>query len=169
MNGGRNVVISNSSIYTLDYIKTIINSFKDSKRVCLGVNVCFEDKSFITKELDVFAITSNYSNNIVDGYDKIIDAINFVERMKELNEDVVFLVSDFGNVLNTLDTVFQDDESPMVLGHKDKTVVIAKKLVSLAMSKTNNKNVTCIFVCNKVDCEDLFVKGELIKVSNIIE
>ena len=167
--GGRNVIVSSSPVYMIDYIKPLLSSFKDCKKVFLGVNVCFEDKLFITNNLDFFSLTSNYDENIVDGYDKIIDAINFVERMKELNEEVVLFVSDFGNVLNTLDTYFQEEEAPVVLGHNDKSVLVAKKLISLAMAKNNNKNVTSIFVCNKFDFEDLFVKNELVKVSNILD
>lgn len=167
--GGRNVIFTKAPIYMLDYVNPMINSFKDSKKVLLGVNVCFEDKNYITANKDMFSFTSNYSGKITDGYDKIIDTINFVERMKELNEDVLLFVSDFANVLNALDTYFQEDDSPLALGHKDKTVVVAKKLISLAMAKSNGKNITSIIVCNQIDADDMFIKNELIKISNIIE
>jgi len=167
--GGRNVILAKTPLYMIDYLKKIVNSFKDSKKVFLGVNVCFEDKNFITSDVGLFSFTSNYSGKIADGYDKVIDVINFVERMKELNENVILLVSDFANVLNALDTYFQDDESPLVLGHKDKTVVVAKKLISLAMAKSNDKNITSIIVCNQVDTNDMFIKNELIKISNNID
>ncbi len=166
--GGRNVIVSNSPVYMIDYIKPLFSSLNAEKKVFLGVNVCFEDKIFATNNLDFFSLTSNYDENIIEGYDKIIDTINFVERMKELNENVALFVSDFGNVLNCLDSYFQEDDEIKVLGHNEKTVLIAKKLISLAMAKSNKKNVTGIFVCNKFDIEDLFVKNELIKVSNII-
>ena len=167
--GGRNVIVASSPVYMIDFVKPLLSSLKAEKKVFLGVNVCFEDKMFATNNLDFFSLTSNYDENIVDGYDKIIDAINFVERMKQANENVVLFVSDFGNVLNCLDNNFQEDGATTVLGHNEKSVLVAKKLISLAMAKSNGKNVTSIFVCNKFDVEDLFVKNELIKVSNIID
>jgi len=167
--GGRNVLLTNAPLYLNEKVKSVLTSFKNAKKVFLGVNLCFEDKAFMANENDIFSFTTNYSNKIADGYDKIIDAINFVERMKALNEDVVLLIADFANVVNALDTYFENDESPMTLGHKDKTVVIVKKLISLAMAKNNNKDITTLVVCNGIDADDLLIKNELIKVSNIIK
>ncbi len=166
--GGRNVLLTDAPLYLNSKIKPILASFEGAKRVFLGVNLCFEDKSFVANENNIFAFTSNYSGKIADGYDRIVDAINFVERMNELNEEVFMLIGDFANVVNCLDAYFEDDASPMVLGHKDKTVVIVKKLVSLAMAKNNNKNITNLIVCNNIDIEDQLVKNELVKISNII-
>lgn len=167
-NGGRNVLLTDSPLYLNSKIKPILASFENAKRVFLGVNLCFEDKSFITNENNIFSFTSNYSGKIADGYDRVVDAINFVERMKELNEEVFLFIGDFANIVNCLDAYFEDDESPMVLGHKDKTVVVVKKLVSLAMAKNNNKNITSLILCNNIDIEDQLVKNELVKISNII-
>ncbi len=167
--GGRNVLLTKAPLYLNDKVKPILSYFSESKRVFLGVNLCFEDKAFVANENNLFSFTTNYSNKIADGYDKIIDTINFVERMKALNEDVVLIVADFANVVNALDTYFEDDESPMTLGHKDKTVVVVKKLISLAMAKSNNKDITTLIVCNGIDIDDTLIKNELIKVSNIIK
>ena len=167
--GGKNVLITQNPLYLNKDINQVLDNFESDRKVFLGVNACFEDKSLITNKGEYFLFTSNYEDKISSGYDRIIDAINFVERMKKLNESVLLVVSDFANVLNVLDTYFHDEELPIVFGHKDKTVVVAKKLISLAMSKTNNRDATSIIVCNKIDLEDQFIKNELVKISNIIE
>ena len=167
--GGRNVILTSCPLYLNAYINNLLEKFKGSKIVFLGVNICFEDKNFINSGRDVFSFTSNYSGDMADGYDRIIDAINFVERMRDLNENVLLLVSDFENVLNVLDNKFQSDESQKMFTHEESSVTIAKKLISLAMAKTNDKNITTVVLCNKIDVQDTFIKNELIKISNIIE
>lgn len=166
--GGKNVLITQTPIYLNKEINQVLDNFESDRKVFLGVNTCFEDKSLITSKGDFFSFTSNYEDKISSGYDRIIDAINFVERMKKLNESVFFIISDFANILNVLDAYFHDEDIPILFGHKEKTVVIAKKLISLAMAKSNNRNATSIIVCNKIDLEDLFIKNELVKISNII-
>lgn len=166
--GGRNVLLSKTTFYSNDYLKNIFSCFKDCKKIFLGVNLCFEDKSFVSKQQDVFAFTSNYNEILTNGYDRIIDVINLVERLRDLNEDVFLLVGDLSNVLNVLDSYFINDDA-QILGHKEKTIVIAKRLIALAMSKSNGRKITSLFVCNSLDLDDAFIKNELLKISNIIE
>ena len=168
-NGGRNVLILKNPLFMNVYLDNLISNFSDSKVVFLGINICYEDKMFVTKNRDIFAFTSDYSSRITDGYDRIIDAINFVERMSDLNENVLFLVHDFAGVLTSLDTYFANDECQSLYGHKEKSIIIAKKLISLAKAKSNGKNVTNIVVCYESDTDNEFIKNELIKISNVIE
>lgn len=166
--GGRNVLLSRSALYSNDYLKDIYSNFEDCKNVFLGVNLCFEDKSYVAKQQNVFAFTSNYNEVLTDGYDRIIDTINLVERLRDLNEDVFLLVGDLNNILNVLDSYFIDDDI-QILGHKERTIVVAKRLIGLAMSKSNGRKITGLFVCNSLDLDDAFIKNELLKISNIIE
>jgi len=168
-NGGRNVLILKNPLFMNAYLENLLSYFSKSKVVFLGINICYEDKLFVTKNRNIFSFTSDYSSRISDGYDRIIDAINFVGRMSETNEDVFFLVNDFASVLNCLDAYFQNDERQSIYGHKEKTIIIAKKLISLAKAKSNNRNVTNMLICFKDDAENEFIKNELIKISNILE
>ena len=168
-NGGRNVLILKNPLFMNAYLENLVSYFRESKVVFLGINICYEDKVFVTKNRDIFSFTSDYSSRITDGYDRIIDAINFVERMNELNENVFFLVHDFASVLTSLDVYFQNDECQTLYGHKEKSIIIAKKLISLAKAKSNNKNVTNMIICYDSDTNNEFIKNELIKISNVIE
>lgn len=166
--GGRNVLLKSSPLYMNFFIKNLLLKCKD-KKVILGTNLCFEDKAFIIKERENFAFTSEYTDKMTDGYDRILDAISFTERLDQINESALLVVNDFANMLNVLDSYFINDEASAIFGHKEKTIVIAKKLISLAKAKSNNQNITIIILCDKQDTEDNFIKSELLKISNVLE
>ena len=167
--GGRNVLLKKSPLYMNSFVKTVLDKTNKDKVVVLGTNLCFEDKAYISSSRENFAFTSEYTDKLTDGYDRILDAISFTERLGEINESVLLLVCDFASVLNVLDSYFIADETSQIFGHKEKTIVIAKKLISLAKAKSNNQNITTLILCDKQDTEDNFIKSELLKISNILE
>ena len=167
--GGRNVFLKSIPLYMNSFIKDLINCNKDAKIIVLGTNLCFEDKAFIFKDKQVFAFTSDYTDKITDGYDRILDSIAFTERLDKINEKVFLIVSDISSVLNVLDSYFVSDEKSPIYNHKEKTIIVVKKLISLAKAKSNEQNVTVLILCDKQDTNDDFIKCELLKISNILE
>ena len=163
--GGRNIIFTNNQLFMCPNLKTILERLEkhNAFNIFIGFNLCFEDKFYIFSRKNFINFVTDYSDNTVQGYDRIIDAISFASRLISQSKNINLIVYDSANIIYDLDKKFKSDNG---LDHELESILILKKLISLAFVGTNEQCVTVLTSINEKDKEDDFIKNEIIKVSN---
>ena len=170
--GGRNLFITEDPLFLENEITNVMNeiSFSGEKTVFIGLNLCQEDKLLLDDYKGFLKFYTEYGKSeTAKEFDKIIDAINYCERLTRANESVILIINDVMSVLNSLDKYFSENGGIEIAGHYQQSTVVIQKLMSLACSYSNGFDCSTLLICNQLDLDNEFLKSEIIKLSRKIK
>lgn len=163
--GGRNVLETDNPLFICNSLKNLL-SYINSQNCCnvfIGFNMCYEDKLSLSAYPNLVAVTTDYEGDENRAAEKLIDAINMVSNFNSLGKSVNLIVYDFASVISQLDRCYGAKQSPA-----PETMVLIKKLISLAGAYSSGQSTTLIATYNSDDKNSDVVKSELLKISNNI-
>lgn len=170
--GGRNVLVIDEPLFLNPEISKLISDIEkaEGQVLFLGVNLCTEDQILLQRYPKLIKFLTEYGeDNLSKNFDKVIDTINLSNRLISSGENVVLIIYDIVNLLNALDLYFSNSDAMKVLGHCQQSNVIIEKLISLASAYSTGKDCTALFICNKLDIEDMFLKNQVLKISRLLK
>lgn len=164
MTGRRNLIVYTKNLFEDNRFVSFADTCKKQgiRLIVLGLNTSFEDQIMFNNLSGIVNMTTEYGSGYDIGFDKIIDTISLAQRLREQGENVIVFVSDFVEMLNTLDLCFKETES--MHGHKAKGLVVAQKLISLGRAFDNESAITIVLTNREVDQKDIFIQNELEKI-----
>lgn len=167
--GRRNLLRYDGNLFEDDRFADFATYCKENgyKLITLGLNTCFEDQIMFSGIDSMIDMTTVYGTGYDIGFNKVVDTIALAQRLLIQGEKVVLFVNDIVGMLNSLDKCFVEKE--MQNGHKEKTVVVAQKLVSLGKAEKGGASITLVMTYWQNNSEDLFFKNELEKISSKFE
>lgn len=166
--GRRNLVFYDKDIYEDDRFSRFASQcIEDGSRVVvIGSNISFENDILFKSIKGLVRFTSLYGESPQSAFDKVVDAITFVEKQISLGQKVVVFVCDVIEVIRSLDKYFAG--SDICEDCYAQTLVILQKLLSLGRAYSSLASATLLISCREMDREDIILKNEIIKVCNII-
>ena len=166
--GRRNLVFYDKDIYQDDRFSRFASQcVEDGMRVVvIGSNISFENDILFKNIKGLVRFTSLYGESPQSSFDKVVDAITFVEKQISLGQKVVVFVCDIIEVVRSLDKYFAG--SDICEDCYAQTLVILQKLLSLGRAYSSLASATLLISCREMDREDIILKNEIIKVCNII-
>lgn len=163
--GGRNVVELENPLFISNTLKSILNYINKQNEcnIFVGFNMCYEDKYYINSYQNMIAITTDYESECKCASEKLIDVINLISNLNALGKSVNLIVYDFATVVSELDKCYQAKQTP-----SQESLILVKKLISLAGAYNQNVNTTLIATYCDRDKNNETIKQELLKISNNI-
>ena len=166
--GRRNLVQYNQDVYeNEDELNSLIEKCKNDNKqlIVLGVNLSYEDMiMFKNYNLDKFV--TGYGRRDAHNFALIIDAINYCDRLDELERDVVLYIIDIVEVVKALERFFLSGENKE--DAKKNTHIILEKIMSLGKSYLDGNSVTLILGYNQLDKDEKILRADIMKVCKII-
>ena len=165
--GRRNSLKIENDIYENDDFKNLSVYCKENKikLVVLGINTSFENQIYF-KNIEFDNFTTKYGSSNETNFNCIIDSIQYVEKLSNDGENVLFYILDIYEILRVIDKCFvKEDEED---GHSKQSIVVSKKILSLGMAYQNGGNISLLIGYNENDCDDKFLKQDILKISKKI-
>lgn len=166
--GRRNLMQNAQDLYEdQDELKALIECCKNENKhlVVLGINLSYEDM-IMFKNYDLDKFISAYGRRDAHNFTLIIDAINYCDRLDELDRDVVLYVVDIVEVVKALERFFSSGECK-IDPHKN-THIILEKIMSLGKAYLDGNSVTLILGYNELDKDDKILRADIMKVCKIV-
>lgn len=163
--GGRNVVELENPLFISNTFKSILDYINKQPacNIFVGFNMCYEDKYYINSYQNLVSITTDYESECKCASEKLIDTINLISNLNALGKSVNLIVYDFATVVAELDKCYQAKQTP-----SQESLILVKKLISLAGAYNQNVNTTLIATYCDQDKNNETIKQELLKISNNI-
>ena len=166
--GSRNFVCIDDPLFLESEVSDIVlQANRLNKRlVFLGLDLCAEDMMLAQKLNNFLKFTTEYGkDNTVLNFNKVVDVINYCERLSRYGESVLLVIYDVSNILHLLDEYYLFINEEKKGSHYQQSMIILEKLISLASVYSDGSECTSILICNNVDFEDEFVKNKILKIS----
>lgn len=163
--GGRNVLETDNPLFICNPLKNLLDymSKQNAFNIFIGFNMCYEDQFCLSTYPNTIAITTDYECDENHAAEKLIDAINMATNLVSLGKNVNVMLYDFAAVVAQLDKCYSAKQSPA-----PESMVLIKKLISLAGAYSAGQCATLIASYRSDDKNDETIKHELLKISNNI-
>lgn len=163
--GGRNVLEIDNPLFICNSLKKLLDylDHQNSLNVFLGFNMCYEDKFLLSTHKNIVSITTDYENEDCNAAEKLIDTINMATNLNSLGKNINLIIYDVASIISQLDKSYNAKQSPA-----PETIVLIKKLISLAGAYSAGQSTTLIGIYRSDDKNNDVIKNELLKISNNI-
>ena len=161
--GRRNLLFYKNNLYEDDRFLKFSEFCKknDYRLITVSLNSAYEDMIMFSEMEDSVTLSTTYGDDMKDGVSKVVDAIALAQRLLETGRKCVVFVNDIMEVLDVLDHCFDETSDN---GHKQKALVIVKKLLSLGKALSNGASITLVMTYRESDVADKFLNNELKKI-----
>ncbi len=166
LKGGKNLILTDEPLFLNSKLMSALKFFNHDKNsvVFVGLNLSVEDNLALKGFSKLKKFTTDYDqNDLAKDFNKIIDAINYCERLININQNVIIFISDLINILKSLDLYFSSSDGVKSMGHYQQSGIIVKKLLSMSCAFNNNTGCTEFIVCNNLDVKNEFILNEVIR------
>lgn len=161
--GGRNVLKIDSPLFICNDLKNLLDYLNRQKscNIFIGFNMCYEDEFSLSQYKNIVPITTAYENDNGSAAEKLIDAINMIANLNSLGKNVCIVAYDFATMLRELDKCYSAKQSPA-----PETMVLVKKLISLAGKYSSGQSTTLTVSYCGSDADSEVIRHELLRISN---
>lgn len=165
--GGRNHIITSGPLFMNNTLKELLGCLNSQNaiNVFVGLNLCYEDRFYVFGCKNLINFTTDYLSNREVAQEMVEDALNFVQRMVSMGNNVNVVLYDAATIMTILNQNIGEDKSAINVMEENQ---LFKKLFALAGAYENDLCVTIIATCDESDKEEAIIKQDVLKISNNI-
>lgn len=165
--GGRNHIITSGPLFMNNTLKELLGCLNSQNaiNVFVGLNLCYEDRFYVFGCKNLISFTTDYLSNSGVAQEMVQDALNFVQKMVLIGNNVNVVLYDSATIMTILNQNIGEDKSAINVIEENQ---LFKKLFALAGAYENDLCVTIIATCDESDKEEAIIKQDVLKISNNI-
>lgn len=166
--GGRNVIVTDKPLFLDIDLSEFLNeiNLKNERVEFIGLDLCNEDRMLLSNYKNITEYSTKYGkDNIQLNFDKVIDFVNYCERVIRTGAKINLIIYDVMKILNALDCYFENKGYAKTGDHFSQSIIIIERLISLASAYADLNDSTMFIICNEIDIDDKFIKNQVLKIS----
>ena len=164
--GRRNTLSYDCDIYESNEFASLLEACEKENinLIVLGLNISFEDEIYLRQFDKVDKFVTLYGSNDYLGFNVLIDAVNYAQRLKKNNEKVLLYVVDLPEVIRLVDRYSQKNYEE----NYEHTKIILKEIMSIAQAFDDGYSSSVLMRYHKDLKNNEFLKAEVLRVSKDI-